>query len=122
MSLDLSKATKLKDVEFVCKGQNAEWVSAALRTAEVENLRSISLVLSRQSTRRTSVSALFHLGWVALDRLLVQLWTSLSLRTRVMYDWTGAGRDLERDVARFLPESTRGGILDIVDDCPSRSH
>ncbi|KAF9780760.1 hypothetical protein BJ322DRAFT_1163492 [Thelephora terrestris] len=179
MSLDLSKATKLKDVEF------------------------------------------FHLGWVALDRLLVQLWTSHSLRirfafashslrirfafashslrirfafashslrirfafashslrirfafashslrirfafashslrirfafashslrirfafashslrirfafashslrTRVMYDWTGAGRDLERDVARFLPESTRGGILDIVDDGPSRSH
>lgn len=121
MTLGLSKATKLKDLEFVCKEPNVKWVSAVLHTAEVKNLRSISLVLSRHSARRTSVSALFHQGWVALDRLLVQLWTSYSLRPKLMYDWADRGKDLECDVERLLLESTRGGIVDIVEDDASYS-
>ena len=115
MALDLSKATKLKDLEFGCRKPNVKWISAVLRAAQVKNLRSISLVLSRDSARITSIWELSHHGWVALDCLLVQLWTSYLLRPKLMYDSTGGGGDLGCDVARLLPDSTRGGIIDIVE-------
>lgn len=110
--LDLSKATKLKHVEFGCKTPDVEWVSAVLHTAKVKTLRNVSLVLSFDSVHGASRS---EMGWVALDRLLVQLWTSHSLRPRLRYDSTGRGRDLGRDVTGMLPEATRGGVFDIVE-------
>lgn len=109
-SLDLSKATKLQDISFRCRCLNAQWIITALRTIDCENIREISLDLAPDVLRRA-----VHQEWVDLDFLLVQFWTSHSLRLKVMYDSRrGCGNQMEC-VTRLLPELVRRGIADLVE-------
>ena len=113
-SLDLSRVESLEKIAFICKCPSAEWVLATLPTIETKSLRQISLVIPHdvivkaldvESTRR---------GWLDLDRMLVQTWTSRSIRPRLMYERILEERDLGKDVARLLPESMERGTVDVL--------
>ena len=56
----------------------------------------------------------FREQWLDLDRLLVQLWESHSIRLRVVYLTRG---DLRDCIGSLLPEMTKGGLVDLVQVC-----
>ena len=112
--LDLSKAAALKDVEFVFEGSSIQWIISALRTAQVKNLRTISLALPRDPT-----SQLVHHEWIVLDLLLLQCWFSHWLRPNLKHWWSGGLMYMESYIAKLLPESTRRGIVDMGYHRPS---
>jgi len=43
--LDLSKATKLKDVEFACRKSDIQWIAMTVQTATSKSLRQITVNL-----------------------------------------------------------------------------
>jgi hypothetical protein len=120
-SADLSKATKLKNVEFQPVSRNVKWIPATLRTAlKLRDLREISIYLPNYITA-TSVGT--DVGrvigeengreWLDLDRLLVQFWESSSIRPKVV---SLAQMDTEDSVGYqcLLPEITKRGIIDLM--------
>ena len=83
-----------------------------LRTAESINLQQITIHLPFAFTEPIVESA--YLEWQDLDRLLVQFWTSHSIRPKIRYRRGKDGCDL-RDVApRLLPELTSRGVVDLI--------
>lgn len=112
--LDFSNAKQLRDVEFVCEKSDVRWITEVLRTAEIRNLKSVSVVVSHFVALHASRLDAADLGWSDLDRLLVELWALNSLRLRVMCRSRDGWKDPEGDVAKVLPESTRRGIVDLV--------
>jgi hypothetical protein len=91
--VDLSKATKLKDVGFRPGPQRIEWVTAAPQTTtpKHQDLRQITIHIPYGLTL-TGISA--NIGqpiakvryeqWLDLDRLLVNLWESRSIRSKLV--------------------------------------
>ena len=109
-SLDLSKATKLKDMVFFC-GRSIQWITTTVKTAKSENLQQITITL--YPTILTEMGETVYREWQDLDHLLVQLWTSRSIRPRVTYK-RSKGEDDTRDlVSRLLPELTKRGVVDV---------
>jgi len=109
-SLDLSKATNLKGVAFRPRYLGVQWITAALHTAETKNLQRISLVLPLHAIPETDLQE-----WLALDCLLVQIWTTHLLRPKVTYE-SETWRDYQADdMATLLPESVGRGIVDLVE-------
>lgn len=112
--LDLTNAKQLRDVEFICEKSDVRWITEVLRTAEIRNLKSVSVVMSHFVALHALRLDAVDLGWPNLDRLLAEFWTLNSLRLRVTC-WPRDGwRDPEGDMARLLPESTKRGIVDLV--------
>ena len=87
-SLDLSEATKLKEVEFRSHTPSVRWISTALRTSKSENLRNI--VVYFFSFISNPVGEQVRLGLQDLDNLLVQLWITHSICPVFFYrnHWT----------------------------------
>ena len=128
-SADLSRATRLKDVVFMCGRQGAEWVSTTLRTITPNhrNLQQISLyvpeVLYNTTLNRANpanvrgvIGEVTHEQWLGLDRRFVQLWESHSIRPKLLY-YLPPGEDLDGPTSRvesLLPEIMRRGIADLV--------
>jgi hypothetical protein len=91
-SIDLSKATKLKDVAFQPVIQSVKWVATTLRTTpKPQDLREISIYLPYYVTATgVGVDVVQVIGeenweeWLDLDRLLVQFWESGSIRPKVI--------------------------------------
>ena len=113
-SLDLSKVTKLKDVAFNCGGSGIQWTTMTIKTIKSKSLQQITIF----SYTRTSLSGQIRdavlQGWQGLDHLLVQLWTSHSVRLKIMYR-REEGEDKARGLAqRLLPELTRRGIIEVA--------
>ena len=77
-------------------------------------MQSVSITLSHRVILRALAVESIHQGWLDLDRLLVQFWTSRSLRLKLMYEWIETGKDLNEAVGLVLPELTRRGIIDVV--------
>ena len=120
--INLCKATKLKEVLFRCGSLVHEcgWVLSSLKTitADHRDLQQISIRVPYPSDegqhRRTMIggeTARPGMRWSDLDRLLVQLWESHSVRLRIVLPWT-------RDKARangwagyLLPETTKRGVI-----------
>ena len=122
-SVDLSKATKLKDVTFRVDTSGVEWVVIALRT----------ITPKHRDLRRISISAFYpsdfviigammqmveeqNFGkWSELDRLLVQLWESYSTPPMILF-WTPSKWKNARDLmGHLLPEATGGGKVDLFE-------
>ena len=80
--LDLSKATKLTDLEFQLHTYTptVQWITATLRTAKCPNLRRIRIFscVVFDPIEGTTLEE-----WRELDRLLVRLWTSHSIRPEI---------------------------------------
>ena len=112
-SFDLSKATKLRDLEFRLykNPRDVQWVSTTIQTAKSQGLRQIN-IYSRFSSRTTyhlPVTETISRGWHDLDHLLVQLWTSRSIRPGFTpQNWKEEGRE---DLASLLPGVTGRGAL-----------
>ena len=108
--VDLSKLTKLKDVAFGCP--DIQRITMTLQTAESVNLEQINIYSPADFGEPTEESA--YRGWQDLDRLLLQFWTSRSIRPKIRYRQGNGGSDL-RDVApRLLPELTSRRIVDLI--------
>ena len=126
--VDLSKATKLKDVEFKL------WLRPTLLlttlrtvTRDHRELERITLrVISSKGLRegedvRYAVGESTYQGWLELDRLLAQLNESHSFRLKVLRykfhtDSDGSGE--RRRMGILLPEVTARGIVDLVSSSP----
>lgn len=52
--------------------------------------------------------------WYDLDQLLVQFWTSHSIRPTVTYEEGVMGKDMISYVPRLFPELTGRGLVDLV--------
>ena len=113
ISVDLSAATKLKHLAFRCVRPNVQWVTKALQTVESEDLRLITFRPGPDTFLQLPES--IRQQWQDLDRLLVQFWTSHSIRTKVTYQARGRGDDLTDHLPSLLPELTRRGLVDLVD-------
>jgi len=112
--LDLSKATKLKDVQFWCRGQNIQRITTALRTAVFKSLQQIT-IRTDDTTLMIPIREMIHQESQDLDRLLAQLWTSYSIRPKVTFE-TIKRRSAPRDLAQsLLPELTRRGVVDVIE-------
>ena len=113
--LDLSKATKLRDLIFRCGMRNIRWIATALRTVESKSLQQVTIHLYPETTgdptkRRDRQEC------QDLDRVLVQFWISHSIRPRFLYaleDGDGE-KDMRDRISDLLPELTRRGLVDVV--------
>jgi len=94
-------------------GASVQWITTTLQTAESKNIRdiTISLFYPFPETIRGAVCQ----EWEDLDRVLVQFWTSYSIRPQVMYAGRQGVKDLRDDVPSLLPELTRRGLVDLVE-------
>ena len=111
--LDLSRASKLKHVELWYGTPNIQWITVALRSIESKNLRQI--ILWCCFIFQNPVGEIIHQAWRDLDCLLVQFWTSCSIRPEIRY-WAGKeGDDLKGLAPSLLPELTRRRVVDLLE-------
>ena len=80
--LDLSKATKLRDVGFRFGTPRVQWISITLQTARLDTLQRINIISGAVFTTTRGVDC----GWQELDQLLARLWTSHSVIPKVAYE------------------------------------
>ena len=118
-SIDLSKATRLKSVVFRAESWPVGWITTALRTITPEHpdLREISIDLHYWLVgfdRGTIGEADF--GWLwDLDRVLVQLCESRSIRPRIWRVRSGGEEhNAESSIKCLLPETAKRGIIDLI--------
>jgi len=119
-SLDISGASKLRDVTFRINSSRVEWVTVALQTItpKSRDLRQISIYLPCYLTAvGTDVRKRFGdqvVGeWLDLDRLLVRFWESHSIRP-IFARPDGEEWEEGDCIGSLLPETTRRGIVDLV--------
>lgn len=110
--LDLSKATKLQEVEFHCVIQDIQWIIMALQTAKSNTLRKIIICFSVTFTDPPKETV--RREWLDLDRLLVELWTLRSIRLTPKVPVITGRCDPGRLTRSLLPElSIRGGVDEV---------
>ena len=105
--LDLSKAQKLKDVEFLLAGLDVGRTIDMPRTTRLESPRQIVIFLYPlpMTIKDTGVQE-----WQGLDHLLVRLWTSHSITPKIKYR-EGFGTDFGGLGPRLSPNLTGGGVV-----------
>ena len=115
--IDLSKATKLKDIVFRCDSACCGWVTATLGTItpEHQDLR-ISLCVPRVSNHQMNNPQAIGaentgMSWLDLDHSLVRLWESHSISLTVVNPQVGEGA--KGLIEYLLPEVTRRGIAEL---------
>ena len=111
-TLDLSKATNLKDVEFRCGRPTVQWITMALQTARSENLQQITGTIYLVGISANSIEDTVRQEWQDLDRVLVQFWTSRSIRPKLTCE---AGNSFRGLAPSLLPGLMRRGFVDLVE-------
>jgi len=126
-SIDLSKATKLKDLIFRLGVLGPGRVIATLETITPEHrdLRRVSIHLPfKRIPRGDAAGFRFSFGgdiyekWLELDRFLVQFWEVRSVRPKVMVTesvW-GTTQKMKDQIGRLFPEITARGIIDLAEE------
>ncbi|KAF9647759.1 hypothetical protein BDM02DRAFT_2505168 [Thelephora ganbajun] len=119
-SIDLSKATKLRDATFRALSLSVAWVTMALQTISPRHrdLRQISihachdLALAAVDVNTTRA---FGGQWLDLDHL-VQLWESRSIRTKLIHATPAREtQGMGKHIGRWLAEATKRGVIDLVE-------
>ena len=127
-SIDLSKATGLKDVPLKWK-KSPQSVANTLRTItrNHRSLQQVSLALCRNyyfgycttknpTNLRKVIGRTICPGWLELSDALVQLWRSHSIRSEPVYVVLVEGKvEGECCVGSLLPEATARGIICLVE-------
>ena len=119
-SIDLSKATKLKEVTFRFQDLAVAWAASTLKTITSKHmdLREVSIkgrALSDPTDWPTNAAAVgddTRTQWVYLERIIIQLWESHSVRTKVKYYSTRREESNEL-MSDLLPEATRKGVVEL---------
>jgi hypothetical protein len=117
---------KLKEVAFRLNSWSIQWVITALQTTTPEHrdLQQIMIhipyyltVVKVFADVRRAIGEAGYGQWLDLDRLLVQLWESRSICPKAVVRATQAKekKDTRDCVARLLPETTKRGIIDLVE-------
>jgi hypothetical protein len=125
--LNLSTATKLKDLSFQCRRSDIQRVTMALQSVQSENLQQIIIYplavsadlelfnIHPYGTPGNPVKETVLQEWRDLERVLVRFWTSHSIRSKILYKAGKGQKDWEALVPRLLPELTRRGLFDLVE-------
>ena len=100
--LNLSNAMKLKYLNLRWGTLNVRWITVTIQTARSKILRRITIFLRNILLAPTEATLR---EWHELDHLLVQLWTSRSIISKILYKNTSEGL-----IPRLLPELTRKGF------------
>ena len=126
--IDLSKATELKDVVFICEF-NPQWITVTLQTITRShtNLQRVSIAapdvlysayfLGHNSANvLPAVTEAIYRGWSELDLSLTRLRESHSARLEIRY---GVPFSMDAESARslmesFLPELTKRGSVELI--------
>ena len=122
-TIDLSRAPKLQAITFSPETFTAEWIVAALETIAPKHrdLRRITIFLndsaiaSASPNRRVleSIGERVHKQWLDLDRLLLRLWESQSIRTEAVGTSLRDVRDAKAVFRCLLPEMTERGVIEV---------
>ena len=112
-SFDFSKATKLKELVFRCGEPNVQRIVMALQTVQSKRLQQITI--HPHGAFAIPVKEAVRQEWQDLDHLLVQFWTSRSIRPKITYEAGTGGDNLRAYVPNLLPELTRRGLVDLVE-------
>ena|ERR1700753_2942989 len=107
--LDLSKATKLKDLDFVLSISTIQWITMTLQATKSEILRRITIRLI--SVHLSSAEGKVHSELHDLDHLLAELWTSRSVLPKVELKIM-EGRISGELVASLFPKLTSMGAVE----------
>ena len=118
-AIDLSNLTKLKDLEFELFRFDVRWITATLQTANSNSLWQITI--HSDIVIFDSIGETDRQEWRELDRLLVQLWTSRSIRPKFAFTKERGRGDLGDFAPGLLPELTSRGVVDLVWCQPSAS-
>ena len=128
-SVDLSRAMRLKELSFRVNSWCVDWIATALRTVAPKHLdlRQISIHVYFDSANSVGANVRQIIGeqlfeqWLGLDRLLVQLWESHSIRPKIQYYvLMRKEKDVSDCVGCLLPGTTEGRIIDLVDGYSKR--
>lgn len=119
-SLNLSKATKLRDLTFRPGLETIGWITMALQTItpDHKDLRDISIYALYCLTHscvgiKQTLGEATCMQWLDLDRLLIQLWESHSILPTVGCARLGEqGEAMECCIGFLLPEITKRRIVD----------
>ena len=123
VSLNLSRATELRDLVFRPESKIVEWITRTLQTITPEHrdLRQISVYVPHHLTLfRVGANVRQYLGeascgwWSNLDHLLVQFWEVRSIRPKVGRTSPEKRKNMEFFIGCLLPEITKRGIVDPV--------
>jgi hypothetical protein len=115
---NLSKATKLRDLTLRCGDPAVRWITRALHTVESKNLQQITLELPDGAAIRKMNWETVRLEWLGLDRSLVLLSASHTLRLKIMHGFGMGREDMKGHVTRLLPGLAERGIDDMVEFIP----
>ena len=124
-SIDLSKATKLRDVVFILTSPDVEWITLALQTFTPEHRH-----LQRFSICVLFTFALSRVGadpgqvipaiggsvldrWLDLDHLLVQFWELHSICPNITCVMLNEEKEIRDSMGQLLLETTERGIIDL---------
>jgi hypothetical protein len=120
-SIDLLKATKLKDVVFRPKSWSVKWITMALQTLTPKHrdVRHITIrvpynltVAGTDADIRRAVGETGYGQWLDLDHSLVQFWEARSICPKVVCTTGTRGEQGTRDFfGCLLPEITRRRIV-----------
>jgi hypothetical protein len=110
--LDLSSPVRLKEVELGCCGSNVRWITMTLQTTKSITLERVTI---RIRSFKAPIAESAYREWQDLDHLLLQFWTSRSIRPKIRYSWEEGGCDLREFAPRLLPELTSRGAIDLVE-------
>ena len=87
----------------------------ALRSIQSKNLQQITATIHPIGGFGSPIEDTVRQEWQDLDHLLVEFWTSRSIRPKFRYD-AGRGENGFRGLApSLLPELTRRGLVDLVE-------
>ena len=121
--IDLSKATRLKNVVFRATALNIDWVITGLRTIMPKHREfqriSIYVYFGPAFVGIVGTNARQTIGekkfgrWLDLDHLLIRLWESHSIRARIILSSKG-NQDTSEFMGYLLPEITRRGLIDLI--------
>jgi len=118
VELDLSTATKLRDLVFRSRQPNVRWITRALQSVK-SDLRRITL----KPDPYTFINPIHETNfqeWWDLDRLLVQFRTSRSICPKVVHEMKRDEEGMSGHALTLLPELTRRGLVDLVKYSNSR--
>ena len=119
-TIDLSEATKLRDVVFRPESLNVKWIATAFQTATAKHqeLQKISINLPYRVTfldlDTIKLSAIYR-EWLDLDHHLVQFVETRSVGPKVISTaWVGRNWNARGHIECLLPEMMKGGAIDLV--------